>query len=169
MTESTQMTLITIGIMLLAVSCICLAIAMLGIRKRVGEDQGMKNLQYIQSSFTNLGDLLAGAQKQSAEIQDKRLQELNLQLTQRNDTLQKTVNDTLSQIEARLKTNAVENEQKLEQIRGTMEKRISAMQEENSKRLEEMRATVDEKLQKTLEDRISKSFQLVSERFGAGV
>jgi DNA recombination protein RmuC len=45
-----------------------------------------------------------------------------------------------------------------------MEKRITAMQEENSKKLEEMRATVDEKLQKTLEDRISKSFQLVSER-----
>jgi Uncharacterized protein conserved in bacteria len=38
------------------------------------------------------------------------------------------------------------------------------MQEENSRKLEEMRATVDEKLQKTLEDRISKSFQLVSER-----
>jgi len=161
--ENAQMILMIIGLLILAMSCICMAV-LLDIRKKTGEDQSMKSIQYIQSSFTSLGDLLTGAQRQSGEIQDKRLQELNLQLTQRNDTLQKTVNDTLCQIEARLKTNAVENEQKLELIRSTMEKRITAMQEENSKKLEEMRATVDEKLQKTLEDRISKSFQLVSER-----
>ena len=163
MTENTQILLLIIGLLILAISSLGLAI-LLTIRKKVGEDQSLKNLQYIQNSFTSLGELLTGNQRQTTEIQDKRLQELNLQLTQRNDTLQKTVNDTLTQIEGRLKTNAVENEQKLEQIRGTMEKRISAMQEENSKKLEEMRATVDEKLQKTLEDRISKSFQLVSER-----
>ncbi|MDD3168819.1 MAG: DNA recombination protein RmuC [Eubacteriales bacterium] len=163
MTENTQMILIIISLFILAISCLCLA-NLLALRKKVGEDQSLKNLQYIQNSFTSLGDLLTGNQKQTTDIQDKRLQELNFQLTQRNDTLQKTVNDTLTQIEGRLKTNAVENEQKLEQIRGTMEQRISAMQEENSKKLEEMRATVDEKLQKTLEDRISKSFQLVSER-----
>lgn len=157
------MILLIIGLLILAMSCACLA-TLLVIKKKVGDDQSMKNLQYIQNSFTSLGDLLTGTQKQSTDIQDKRLQELNLQLTQRNDTLQKTVNDTLCQIEARLKTNALENEQKLEQIRSTMEKRITSMQEENSKKLEEMRATVDEKLQKTLEDRISKSFQLVSER-----
>lgn len=163
MTENSQMILLIISLLILAMTCACLA-ALLGIRKKAGEDQGLKSIQYIQNSFASLGDLLTGSQRQSSEIQDKRLQELNIQLTQRSDTLQKTVNDTLCQIEARLKTNAVENEQKLEQIRSTMEKRITSMQEENSKKLEEMRATVDEKLQKTLEDRISKSFQLVSER-----
>ncbi len=163
MTENIQIIVLIIGLLVLAMSCICMAV-LLGIRKKTGEDHSLKNLQYIQNSFASLGDLLTGAQRQSTEVQDKRLEELNLQLTQRNDMLQKTVNDTLSQIEARLKTNAMENEQKLEQIRQTMEKRIATMQEENSKKLEEMRATVDEKLQKTLEDRISKSFQLVSER-----
>lgn len=164
MTENTQMMfLMIIGLLILALLCICAAL-LLDVRKKTGEDHSLKSIQYIQSSFTNLGDLLTGIQKQAAEIQDKRLQELNLQLTQRNDTLQKTVNDSLCQIEERLKNNAMENELKLEQIRATMEKRIAAMQEENAKKLEEMRATVDEKLQKTLEDRISKSFQLVSER-----
>lgn len=163
MAEGIQIILLIIGFAILTISCIAL-ITLFSIRKKTGEDHTLKNLQYIQNSFSSLGDLLSGSQRQSTEIQDKRLQELNLQFTQRNDTLQKTVNDTLAQIEARLKTNAVENEQKLEQIRATMEKRITAMQEENSKKLEEMRATVDEKLQKTLEERISKSFQLVSER-----
>lgn len=163
MSENAFVILLIIGLLILVMSLLCMAM-LLGIRRKVGEDQSLKNMQYIQNSFTSLGDLLSGTQRQTSDLQDKRLQELNLQLTQKNDTLQKTVADALLQIEARLKTNAVENEQKLEQIRGTMEKRITAMQEENSKKLEEMRATVDEKLQKTLEDRISKSFQLVSER-----
>ena len=163
MSQGTQMILLIISLLILIITCIGL-ITVLNIKKKVGEDHNLKNMQYIQNSFSSLGEMLSGTQRQSTEIQDKRLQELNLQLTQRNDTLQKTVNDTLCQIEARLKTNAMENEQKLEQIRSTMEKRITAMQEENSKKLEEMRATVDEKLQKTLEERISKSFQLVSER-----
>ncbi len=163
MLQNTETAQLIIGLLILAMACICLAV-LLGIKRKVGEDSSLKNIQYIQNSFSSLGDMLTGSQRQSTEIQDKRLQELNLQLTQRNDMLQKTVNDTLCRIEERLKTNAMENEQKLEQIRGTMEQRIAAMQEENSRKLEEMRATVNEKLQKTLEDRISKSFQLVSER-----
>jgi DNA recombination protein RmuC len=45
-----------------------------------------------------------------------------------------------------------------------MESRISALTEDNNKQLEIIRNTVDEKLQKTLEDRITQSFKLVSER-----
>lgn len=103
-------------------------------------------MQYIQTSFKSLGDMLIGSQKQASEIQDKRLAELNAQLTQRNDTLQKTVNDMLKQ------------------INDTMESRLISIQKDNEKKLEQMRETVDEKLQKTLEDRISQSFKLVSER-----
>jgi len=58
----------------------------------------------------------------------------------------------------------MQNEQKLENIRKTMESRISALTEDNNKQLEIIRNTVDEKLQKTLEDRITQSFKLVSER-----
>lgn len=96
----------------------------------------------ILVSVKMLGDMLNNTQKQTADLQDKRLAELNSQLTTRNDTLQKTVNDMLIQIE----------------------KRMHDMQEDNNKKLEQMRATVDEKLQKTLEERISQSFKLVSER-----
>ncbi|MDD2190225.1 MAG: DNA recombination protein RmuC [Eubacteriales bacterium] len=163
MSLSIQIMILIIGIFILILLCAGFVV-LLGIRKKSEEDHSLQNMQYIQNSFNSLGEMLTGSQRQSTDIQDKRLQELNLQLTQRNDTLQKTVFDTLSQIDTRLKTNAMENEQKLEQIRQTMEKRISVMQEENSKKLEEMRAIVDEKLQKTLEERIGKSFQLVSER-----
>ncbi len=89
-----------------------------------------------------LGDMLNSTQKQTAEMQDKRLAELNTQLTERNNTLQKTVNDMLVQIDTK----------------------VNQMQENNNKKLDEMKTTVDEKLQKTLEDKISQSFKLVSER-----
>lgn len=163
MTGLSQFIILIFTLLILIVTLIGL-IMIFNIKKKVNDTNDLKMIQYIQTSFNNLGEMLSGTQKQTTEIQDKRLQELNIQLTQRNDTLQKTVNDMLSQIEARLKTNALENEQKLEHIRATMENKITAMQEDNTRKLEQMRATVDEKLQKTLEDRISKSFQLVSER-----
>jgi DNA recombination protein RmuC len=101
-----------------------------------------ETLQFTQTSFRSLAEILSGNQKDSAASQDKRLAELNRQF----------------------EAMAAQNEQKLENIRNTMEKRISALQEDNNKQLEQMRHTVDEKLQKTLEERIGQSFRLVSER-----
>lgn len=106
------------------------------------QDSRQETLQFVQSSFSTLGEMLAGNQKESAEAQDKRLAELNRQF---NDV-------------------SMQNEQKLENIRKTMEAKITSLTEDNNKQLEQMRHTVDEKLQKTLEDRISQSFKLVSER-----
>lgn len=96
----------------------------------------------IQLSLNTFGEMISENQKMSAENVDKRLFELN----------------------TRFSHMAVENEQKLENIRNTMEKKISDLTEDNNKQLEQMRQTVDEKLQKTLEDRISQSFKLVSDR-----
>lgn len=105
-------------------------------------DSRQETLSYVQGSFQGLGNILANNQKQTADIQDKRLSEMNRQFH----------------------LMAIQNEQKLEQMRQTMEKRLETLREDNSRQLEEMRATVDEKLQKTLDARISQSFKLVSER-----
>lgn len=106
------------------------------------KDSRRETMQFTQSSFNSLGEMLVSNQKASSENQDKRLMELQRQLSNMN----------------------MENEQKLENIRQTMEKKIAALTEDNNKQLEQMRLTVDEKLQKTLEDRISQSFKLVSDR-----
>ena len=66
--------------------------------------------------------------------------------------------------EERFKTFAVRNEQQLEGIRQTVELRLTRMQVENGEKLDEMRRTVDDKLQKTLETKMTQSFQLVNER-----
>lgn len=101
-----------------------------------------ETLQNVNSSFQMLGEMISNNMKESAKAQDMRLAELN----------------------TRFSNMAVENEQKLDNIRTAMESKIKALTDENSVQLEKMRATVDEKLQKTLEERLSQSFKLVSER-----
>jgi DNA recombination protein RmuC len=55
-------------------------------------------------------------------------------------------------------------DEKLSEIRNTMEIKLRNMQEDNAKQLDEMRKTVDEKLQEGLEQRFNQSFKLISDR-----
>ena len=54
--------------------------------------------------------------------------------------------------------------QQFEALRGTVEQRLEKIRIENADKLEQMRRTVDEKLHATLEQRLSESFKVVSER-----
>lgn len=95
-------------------------------------------------------------------------QELSYQMqsTVKNmgDMISKNQSEKMSQLEDRIKTFSLENEQKLENIRLSVEKRLEYLQSDNNRQLEKMRETVDEKLQKTLEEKMNKSFSLVNER-----
>ena len=95
-----------------------------------------------QQSVKNMGEMIATNQRSFAQSQL----------------------ENSKAIEERLKTFSLENEQKLELIRRSVEQKLSYIQQDNNKQLEKMRETVDEKLQKTLEDKMNKSFALVSER-----
>ena len=64
----------------------------------------------------------------------------------------------------RLKELTDRNEQRLGEMRATLEQKLRELQADNAAKLEQMRATVDEKLQGTLETRLGESFRLVSER-----
>ncbi|MDX9887761.1 MAG: DNA recombination protein RmuC [Anaerovoracaceae bacterium] len=78
--------------------------------------------------------------------------------------IQQTRSESLAFTQSQFTDLSMKNEQKLENIRFTLESRISSIQEDQNKRLTEIREIVDEKLQKTLEDRIGQSFKMVSER-----
>ena len=143
----TELTLIYILLGVTAAAVILLLLVIMNNRSLSQQVEEIRNenkntVQNIQGTLNLFGQTLSRSQRDSAETQDKRLFELNNRFSQM----------------------AVENEQKLENIRTTMEKKIGDLTEDNSRQLEKMRETVDEKLQKTLEDRISQSFKLVSER-----
>lgn len=96
----------------------------------------------VKSSIKLFSDVLTSSQSQFTQMQDSRMQALIVQMNESNKL----------------------NEQKLENMRKTIEESLKNIQDDNSKKLEQMRQTVDEKLQKTLETRIGESFKIVSER-----
>lgn len=110
------------------------------IREEIGRSR-QETGETVQSSVKRLGEMISQNQRESTDMQSRRLMELNKQL----------VNTSMG------------IEQRLENIRISMENKVTAMTEENNKQLTEMRNTVDEKLQKTLEDRIGRSFKQVSD------
>ena len=57
----------------------------------------------------------------------------------------------LAELGRQLADTSMSIEQRLENIRISMENKVTAMTEENNRQLTEMRNTVDEKLQKTLD------------------
>lgn len=96
----------------------------------------------VNEALKNYGSSQTAALGQMSSMQDARLRTLD----------------------ERFKTLAVQNEQQLSGVRGTMEQRLAALQQDNNRRLDAMRETVDEKLQKTLDDKLAKSFGLVNDR-----
>ncbi len=56
------------------------------------------------------------------------------------------------------------NDQRMAEVRTTVEQKLTAIQLDNEKKLEQMRATVDEKLHATLEQRLGESFKQVADR-----
>lgn len=113
------------------------------LRKRADSGEGAAALKtQIQGEMRYMTDMVTELQHTAAETQDRRLADLQRQMG----------------------NMSISSEQRLEAIRETMDKRIQGLQQENNRHLERMQETVNEKLQETLETRISKSFQVVSQR-----
>lgn len=123
-------------------------------------------------------------QEMSAELRDSRkessqsVQAINRSIGQTLDSsfsredsrllaLQNNVNERLEAMDKRMAASSLQNERSLEHIRETVETRLDAIQKDNNEKLAEIRTTVDEKLQKTLEDKLGRSFKLVSDQLEA--
>lgn len=146
-----------------------------------------------QNQVNALGMLMNETLKNNNYAQSQQIQELNQQMTQQQQNLFTSMNQINLEIEERMhklnKMNALTSEllrkqlsestqnseskidslvrlnnDKFEVMRTLLDDKMSQLQNDNNRKLDEMRFVVDEKLQDTLEKRISKSFQLVSER-----
>lgn len=100
----------------------------------------------LDSQFMSQRDSVQNSFKQQAELLNRALENIAVQL---------------GQFEKRLGSFATENEQKLDNIRKTVDENLKSMREDNNKKLDEMRKTVDEKLQSELEKRVKSSFEQV--------
>lgn len=104
-----------------------------------------------QQALRTMNESQLAALQQSAANQDQRLR-----------ALQAAMAEQFQLIEGRLSHSSQQSEQKLENIRLTMEARLTTLQQENTRSLDQMRQTVDEKLQKTLDEKLKRSFDTVS-------
>lgn len=144
---------------------------LVGLRRDMEDSQRLLRQEVsdaTQASMNSVGQLLVNQQMASVEQQSQKITEMNRSTEEHLSDIHSGISRQMSAmnqgIEERLKTFSIENEKKLESIRQTMETRLNYIQTDNNQKLDEMRKIVDEKLQKTLEDRMTKSFQLVSER-----
>ncbi len=88
---------------------------------------------------------------------NERLSAFSASLDTRLSSMQEQLDNRLSLIQ---RTNA----ENIEKVNATLESKVKSLQDSNEKRLEQMQAVVDEKLQKTLEVRLTQSFELVSKQ-----
>ncbi len=130
------------------------------------EVKSMKSevLQTLMLQLDSNNKQILNNHKIISDNEERRFNEFRQNLLQQLETFRKTIietneinNQNFERFGKSMNTNMLN-------IKETLENKVTAMQTSNEKKLDEMRATVDEKLQKTLEDRISQSFKLVSER-----
>ncbi|MDO4299893.1 MAG: DNA recombination protein RmuC [Clostridia bacterium] len=157
-----MLTNILIGILIILV-----VILLVMVSKKGGISTGdIKNIidKSNDESARRINEGINSNNKLFNDMVSEKISIIDTNLSKSQEALRRSVAGSISRQEERLKTFSVENEQKLENIRSAVEKSLSNIQNDNNKKLDEMRNVVDEKLQKSLEDKMNKSFALVSER-----
>lgn len=106
----------------------------------------------VTTNFQSLGGLINESIRSGQEASTARFDDLNKTMTSRLQTL-----------ETRFGSFEKNSEQKLEEMRITMERRLTGIQDDNNRKLEQIQKTVDEKL----ETRLTRSFETVSKQLEA--
>ena len=129
----------------LAAVIVCIVLLLL-------QNSKLKHIDDLEKQFQQLQNQMQESQKSDAA------------LLARQDLLIQSVESSLEKLQARQTDNAMQTEQKLDQMRRSLSESLERMQTGNQAQLDSIRKTVDEKLQETLDRKLNDSFQLVSQR-----
>ncbi len=119
----------------------------------------MELFTLILAALACIFSLLNFFKKPKSELSGEDLEKVRQDLLAE---IRQTRQELSTRLEQGLQAGSVQTEQKLESIRNNIEVRLLSMQTSTDRHLTQMRQTVDEKLQATLEDKLQKSFSLVS-------
>ena len=121
-----------------------------------------ESLRTTSSSLRDFSAVLSENQRQAAAANTARLESIDRAGAAR----QKVANDAmlaqLTMMETRLKNLEDSNAVRLEGVRGAVVQGLNTIRADNNQKLEEIRGTVEEKLQDALQKRITDSFRAVS-------
>ena len=120
----------------------------------IGMDK--KDKEEIIGAFSSNVSIISTALMNSADSSSKEVK-ANL------DNMSEKIKDNGKSTEERFMAIEKKLESSLEQIRQTLERNIQTMQSNNEKKLDDIQKTVDEKLTKTLNDRFTESFKILTD------
>lgn len=156
-----QTALDIIIIVLLVIAVVMLGIVILNQLKKASDNSNSEEFKRLEQTIRNEQSALRQELSSSTQMSVKNLGDM---IAASQNAYAINQSKSLNHLEERLKTFSLENEQKLENIRRSVESRLNYIQEDNNKNLEEMRKTVDERLQQSIEEKMNRSFSLVNER-----
>lgn len=117
------------------------------------KDEFQRNRQESNQTAKDNRDELAKNIKSFADTNTQNNKDLNDLIRQKFGDFSKQQTD--------LNKQSVDN---IKDVKDTIEKQLKSIREDNTEQLTEMRKTVDEKLQKTINDRLSQSFETVGKQ-----
>ena len=156
-----QTALDIIIIVLLVIAVVMLGIVILNQLKKASDNSNSEEFKRLEQTIRNEQSALRQELTSSTQLSVKNLGDM---IASSQNAYAISQSKSLAQLEERLKTFSLTNEQQLDNIRHSVENRLNYIQEDNNKKLEEMRKTVDERLQQSIEEKMNRSFSLVNER-----
>lgn len=176
------MGLITILIIfLLLIICILAILLIISIRKHNSTNDSslfaekLKTLEFsvnriensIKSEFsTNRLENNKTAQEQRRELSES-LSIFSKQFSENTKDLNSLLRERFTDFYQQMTISNKNLLDSIKEMRDIVDKQLKSLRDENKQQLEEMRITVDEKLQKTLNDRLSHSFETVNKQLQA--
>lgn len=123
-----------------------------------------RRLQALEQKLDNFSAVNENKLEFVRNTVDSKLDSIRTTIEQQLNTIHKSNDTKLTHIENRLEKFTETNENRLKEIRTTVNTQLEAIRTDNNKKLDEMRGIVDEKLQKTLDQKLTDSFEQVSNR-----
>ncbi len=154
-------TLLIILIVISVITAVLSVISIIMVSKNKSADNSQEVFSKLSGEYQRQSSILRQELNASTQQSVKSMGEM---ISENQNQFSRAQQERMDNLESRFKTFSLENEQKLDLIRKSVETKLTYIQEDNNKQLEEMRKTVDEKLQNTLEEKMNKSFELVNQR-----
>ena len=156
-----QTALDIIIIVLLVIAVVMLGIVILNQLKKASDNSNSEEFKRLEQTIRNEQSALRQELSSSTQMSVKNLGDM---IAASQNAYAISQSKSLAQLEERLKTFSLTNEQQLDNIRHSVENRLNYIQEDNNKKLEKIQKTVDERLQQSIEEKMNRSFSLVNER-----
>lgn len=155
-------------IIILLIICIILLIIVINSLKHVKNDDKIlhieRTLKDENSALKNEFDTkLTNVQKVVSDNTKNQFESFNKFTEYKLEKMIETLKENIFHLNENIKNNTNISEKYLAEIRVSLEKSLEKLQNINEQKLEEMRRTVDEKFDATLKSRLNESFKIVQE------